>query len=443
MLVVGTTVYSIGANWLGSSLRLGLQGRRSAKSQESDEGEARRLLLTLWRRTIDAQLRCRPSCRRSSAMASERQRVTAQGYDADGGVPNAPADAGTSIERAIADFAINGVARLDDVIPLEAVAQMRAAWSGVHGAFNSRFGPAHMPSTADGSYSGKGPHRHQIVPLPLAPPFLAAATATPDEQLSCFVEHPAVIAFMTGVLGPGYQCSGWGCNSNSPGSAYQRWHRDGSSGPQRWLSAHWVLEDSQTSDQGLLEYIPCTQHVPDFFTGLDGTAVSRPLTASLDRLLSAPGGTRGSGPMGALGAWGQEWEDGHKGPHRLDGLTLPSINAVPMRISPGQLWFRDNMVYHRGSPNRSTARRDLFHLYFHSASEHPITSHSRGRTLGWAGKPTAHASQFIPAQVFAQLSSDAKHVFRAFRVATAEIVAAEQEAAGAWPEEDAMILARL
>ena len=94
----------------------------------------------------------------------------------------------------------------------------------------------------------------------------------------------------------------------------------------------------------------------------------------------------------------------------------------------------------------------------------------RGRTLGWVRRPSLtlfrlpevgdpdrsrvasawqtgearhKASQFIPSDAWAQLSRGLRHAFRPFRVADVEAVAAEQEAVGAWPEEDALHLARL
>ena len=193
--------------------------------------------------------------------------MTAQGWDADGNLPPAAADAGTAAERAITEFAINGVAHLADIIPQSATAAMREVWPDVREAFDSRFGPDHMPATADGSYSGKGPYRHQICPLPLAPPFLGA-----------WVEHPAVVAFLRGVLGEDYCCSGWGCNVPYPGSAYQRWHRDGlgpTPAPERWVSLHWVLDDASSPDQGPLEFLPCTQHIPDNWAGCKIAILSR------------------------------------------------------------------------------------------------------------------------------------------------------------------------
>ena len=132
--------------------------------------------------------------------------MTAQGWDADGNLPPAAADAGTAAERAITEFAINGVAHLADIIPQSATAAMREVWPDVREAFDSRFGPDHMPATADGSYSGKGPYRHQICPLPLAPPFLGA-----------WVEHPAVVAFLARRAGRGLLLLGLGVQRAVPG----------------------------------------------------------------------------------------------------------------------------------------------------------------------------------------------------------------------------------
>jgi len=101
---------------------------------------------------------------------------------------------------------------------------------------------------------------------------------------------------------------------------------------------------------------------------------------------SSGGGAGGSvhGGAGALGAWGHEWEDGHKGPHRLDGRTAAAFTPVPMLMRPGEVWFRDNMTYHRGTPNTSSrGPRDVFHYYFHTANEQAVAAMDRGRTLGW------------------------------------------------------------
>ena len=123
---------------------------------------------------------------------------------------------------------------------------------------------------------------------------------------------------------------------------------------------------------------------------------------------SSGGGAGGSvhGGAGALGAWGHEWEDGHKGPHRVDGRTAAAFTPVPMLMRPGEVWFRDNMTYHRGSPvsaaapfasssslkdaaaqNTSTRPRDVFHYYFHTATEQAVAAMDRGRTLGWVRRP--------------------------------------------------------
>ena len=383
--------------------------------------------------------------------------------DLGAGLPLPSAAPDSAVERAVAEFAINGVAHLDGIIPPAALAEMRAVWPAVRDNFDVRYGPEHLPATADGSYSGKGPRRHQISPLPLAPPFLAAA----GEPLACWVEHPAVLAFLEGVLGPDFCCSGWGCNVPYPGSAFQRWHRDGlgpKPSPERWVAVQWVADDASSPDQGPLEYLPCTQHVPDFFAGYDGSAARRPLTAALDRLISEPGpeSVSGSG-AGALGAWGHEWGDGHKGPHRRDGKVGAGFSPAQMLMRPGQVWFRDNLVYHRGTPVTSSAPRDVFHFCepattvcqilfpvpfltglrlivrlsadFHTAAETPVSAVHR--------KVQGQAAQFIPDSVWAQLSPRARHMFRPFRVADVEEVAAEQAAAQAWPEEDALWLAKL
>ena len=136
-------------------------------------------------------------------------------------------------------------------MPPATLAEMRAAWHPVREQCNSRYGPDCMGSAPDGAYSGKGPCRHKISPLPLAPPFLGSFSNTAasgdgggqpghhhnrsQQQLHCFLEDPRVVHFLEGVLGPGYQCAGFGCNTNYPGSAYQRWHIDGLGGQElRW-----------------------------------------------------------------------------------------------------------------------------------------------------------------------------------------------------------------
>ena len=68
---------------------------------------------------------------------------------------------------------------------------------------------------------------------------------------------------------------------------------------------------------------------------------------------------------------------------------------------------------------------------------------SRVALVWQTGEARNQASQFIPSDAWAQLSPGLRHAFRPFRVADVEAVAAEQEAAGAWPEEDALHLARL
>ena len=155
---------------------------------------------------------------------------------------------------AIAEFAIQGVARLSDVR-----SAARHAGRDARGLAPCpravqqprRYGPDCMGSAPDGAYSGKGPCRHKISPLPLAPPFLGSFSNTAasgdgggqpghhhnrsQQQLHCFLEDPRVVHFLEGVLGPGYQCAGFGCNTNYPGSAYQRWHIDGLGGQElRW-----------------------------------------------------------------------------------------------------------------------------------------------------------------------------------------------------------------
>jgi hypothetical protein len=411
----------------------------------------------------------------------------------------------TAAADAIAEFAIQGVARLSDVLPAATLAEMRAAWHPVREQFNSRYGPDCMGPALDGAYSGKGPCRHQISPLPLAPPFLGSfsdSAASGDcgcqprhnhnqlQQLCCFLEDPRVVDFLEGVLGPGYQCAGFGCNTNYPGSAYQRWHIDGLGGQElrRWVSVQWVIDDNAAN--GPLEYLPATQHVPASFSqlvgfpfgnasgsgggsaddeknlqlethfnydkkgtstsgdeGEDGSDDGRPLLSAIDRLVSAPGpaGVE-TGEVGGLQGYlstdvGRRWSDGHLGPLRQDGATRAGFVPVPMLVRPGELWFRDNAVYHRGTPNRGAQPRDLFHMYVHAKNEEndngALTARGPGRGNGRGGS----ATQFIPAAWWARLSPGAKQVFKPFRVAEVTAVTAERAAVDAWPEEDALWLA--
>ena len=337
----------------------------------------------------------------------------------------------------VAEFAINGVAKLDGIISAAQLEGMRRVWPAVREDFDRRFGPEHMAPTADASYSGKGPRRHQITPLPFAPPFIGdAPTDDPTAPLTTILEHPAVHAFLEGALGADYCCSGWGCNTPWPGSAWQRWHVDGLGGesaPKRWISVHWVIEDATSHDAGPLEYLPATQHVPNLFAGLDGKAEGKPILGAIDRIISTPGtgAVSGDGPD-----VGRRWEDGHLGPLRQDGATRSGFRPVPMLMKLGQVWFRDNLVYHRGTANTGGEPRDLFHLYVHSASEPAL---SEIRRQGRDGRSTA--SQFLPRDVWNRLSAQARSVFRKVRVAEVGEVAAERDAAGGWPEEDALQLA--
>ncbi len=335
----------------------------------------------------------------------------------------------------VAEFFINGVAHMDAAIPQEQLERMRSVWPEVRHGFDRRFGPPRMDVAADGSYSGKGPRRHQITPLPLAPPFIGDSK-TPGGPITCILEHPTCHAFLQCVLGPDYCCSGWGANVPWPGSAWQRWHVDGlGSGPKRWISVHWVLEDATSLSQGPLEYLPSTHHVPQTFQGLGGAREDDgiPITATIDQLISLPGPGVVVGDAPHIG---RKWEDGHLGPLRQDGVTRNGFVPVPMLMRAGQLWFRDNLVYHRGTPNTSSEPRDLFHFYVHSASEPAVGELSRCR-----GSSTAR--HFIPKPVWQRLTPQARSVFRRLRVAEVTEVAAEREAAEGWSEEDALHLASL
>ena len=346
-----------------------------------------------------------------------------------------PAPLDPAVVDLVAEFAINGVAHIDAAIPRGQVERMRSVWPAVREEFDRRFGPEHMSVAADGSYSGKGPHRHQITPLPLAPPFIGDA-AVPGGPLTCILEHPTCHAFLTHVLGPDYCCSGWGANVPWPGSTWQRWHVDGlGAGPKRWISVHWVIDDTISTSQGPLEYLPSTQHVPALFRGLGGAREQEgtPITAAIDQLVSLPGPGVVTGDAPHLG---RKWADGHLGPLRLDGATRRGFVPVPMLMRTGQLWFRDNLVYHRGTPNTSGQPRDLFHLYVHSASEPAVGEMSRGRG-------SSRARHFIPKPVWLRLTAQARSVFRKLRVAEVAEVRAEREAAGGWPEEDVLHLASL
>ena len=252
------------------------------------------------------------------------------------------------LDQKMEEWRINGFTIFDDFIPHEKIDRILEAWAPVRDADIER----------QGEFPVRGRFRYNVA-VPFRRPFVDAD----------IFDHPAVVEFLTRVLGADYAWTHFDSNIPLPGTDYQRWHRDGASSvkhgmmmPAFTVGAKFPLLDT-TLENGSFEVLPGTQYLAD--EDLD----SRHLEDVL-----------GEG-------------------EKLRGNYYP----VRLNLKKGSLWMQDSRAIHRGTPNRSDRPRDELCMAF---------------SAPWlfSGHLHENTETHVPRDLWESLSQRARHALRLQRV---------------------------
>ncbi|MEM8769002.1 MAG: phytanoyl-CoA dioxygenase family protein [Pseudomonadota bacterium] len=153
-------------------------------------------------------------------------------------------------------FRQDGYVLIENVLAGEALAHVQAAFERVRSATE----PAWRAMVASGEYRGgygNGPDAHSM-----EDPYLE------ESVFLDLAEHPAILPFLTRIIGPGMQVTEIFAHSHPPGSgAHTAWHRDWPTyrHPKYVLKAKaFFFLDDQTPDMGCFSLVPGTQHRDEF-----------------------------------------------------------------------------------------------------------------------------------------------------------------------------------
>jgi ectoine hydroxylase-related dioxygenase (phytanoyl-CoA dioxygenase family) len=285
----------------------------------------------------------------AAADTGERRHEGGQGMFVLSGEERAARAAQPQTTEAMAELIrANGYVVLDSVVDLALIAEIRAAFDPLFDEYIARKG------------YNTGVNRARMY-LPFALPYIR-------EEI---IANPVILPALEAILGEGMRCTYFASDTPAPGSDYQ--------------SAH--------SDVGPL--------FPDVSVSLPTYAmvVNIPLVDVDDEngpLEIWPGGTH----------MNPEWAahvtlDGSVGPH-LDIVRAASrMPSERVHMKAGSIVIRDSRVWHRGTPNRSTARRTNLALVY---SRH------------WLGAGNTIA---IPQATYDALSPAARSLFRKERIGAA------------------------
>lgn len=238
------------------------------------------------------------------------------------------------LETAIRELQVTGYVIFEDVLDAPRVQQLHRAFMDIFERYVAEIG------------DNRGKQRQGGVPLPIQ-----GAFADPD-----LAGNPMVIDLLERLLGPDLVCSYFASDTPMPGSEYQPVHRDGKelfpgvpvTVPPYMYELNVPLVDFR-QDNGPLEVWPRTHLLSDFpllaqprdelRAGNGETTVTTTTGRPVSVLASA---SRDTGVQQfAAGLAGQE-------------VLMPA----------GSFLVRDPRMWHRGTPNRSSAARPMLSLAY-------------------------------------------------------------------------------
>ena len=219
--------------------------------------------------------------------------------------------ADVDFELKLAEFKINGYTVFEDMIPLETIDRIRAAFLTLLENVQNRHREVTTVETGD-VRTGKGclaTTNRYTVTIPWAAPFADPA----------IYEHPVILEFLDRYWqAANYLVTCYHSNTPCSGSAFQVWHRDTNLAAEiphvcfetvPALGVKFPLVDT-SEENGSFEVLPATQYLVD--PAIEGR---------------------------------QKYDD------ILRQGDFPSIHRL--NLKKGSMWIQDPRTLHRGTPNRS------------------------------------------------------------------------------------------
>jgi ectoine hydroxylase-related dioxygenase (phytanoyl-CoA dioxygenase family) len=237
-------------------------------------------------------------------------------------------------EEAVRALQVTGYVIFENVLAESHVQRLRSAFMDIFERYVAEIG------------DNRGKQRQGGVPLPLEGEF-----ADPD-----LIGNAMVIDLIEQLLGPELVCSYFASDTPLPGSEYQPVHRDGKdlfpgvpvTVPPYMYELNVPLVDFRP-DNGPIEVWPRTHLVSDF----------QLLEQKRDELQAGNGQltvtTESGRPASVLASAQRDTEV----QQFADGLA-----GQPVLMPAGSFLIRDPRMWHRGTPNRSTAARPMLSLAY-------------------------------------------------------------------------------
>ena len=238
------------------------------------------------------------------------------------------------IEEAVRSLQVTGYVIFEQVLDAARVQQLHSTFMDVFNRYVAEIG------------DNRGKQRQGGVPLPIEGVF-----AEPD-----LIGNPMVISLLERLLGPDLVCSYFASDTPMPGSEYQPIHRDGKelfpgvpvTVPPYMFELNVPLVDFR-EDNGPVEVWPRTHLLSDF-----------PLLKQQRDELRAGSGemkvtTSNGRPVSILAS-----------EHRHSDVQdfASSLPGQKVLMPAGSFLVRDPRMWHRGTPNRSSAARPMLSLAY-------------------------------------------------------------------------------
>ena len=237
-------------------------------------------------------------------------------------------------EEAIRSLQVTGYVIFEQVLDASRVQQLHSTFMDIFNRYVAEIG------------DNRGKQRQGGVPLPVEGVF-----AEPD-----LIGNPMVISLLERLLGPDLVCSYFASDTPLPGSEYQPVHRDGKelfpgvpvTLPPYMFELNVPLVDFR-EDNGPVEVWPRTHLLSDFPL----------LKQQRDELRAGHGElkvtTSNGRPVSILAS-----------EHRHSDIQdfASSLPGQKVLMPAGSFLVRDPRMWHRGTPNRSTAARPMLSLAY-------------------------------------------------------------------------------